>query len=64
VKEKVSRMAQMIIMMLELGPLLSQQENNIVQTVEKVCKGLVMARSYMKVRCKAELERKPLRMIC
>jgi hypothetical protein len=54
----------MIIMMLGLGPLLSQQEDNIVQEVEKVCKGLVMARSYKKVRCKTELERKPLRMIC
>jgi hypothetical protein len=54
----------MISMMLGLGLLLSQQESNIVQEVEKVCKGLVMARSCKKARCKRDLERKSMRMIC
>jgi hypothetical protein len=49
---------------LELEPLLSQLLNNMVQKVEKVCKGLVIARSYKKVRCKTEMERNPLRIIC
>jgi hypothetical protein len=57
-------MAQWTVMMLELGPLLSHLENNIVQKVEGSCKGLVTARYCKKDRCKTKLGRNPMRIIC